>query len=227
MEPQPDKTDKQLQAFMLSNDPDVLYLWQAMKEPDWPQFKASMQHEIDEHQKNGHWEIVLSLIQSVLHGWYSRQLDFFMAYTQAPVERELYMEIPKGVTIVNEHDRSKYAICLIKNLYGQKQAGCVWYQYLAKNLSELGFTQSLVDQCVFYRGTCVLLVYVDDTIILGPVKADVDQAIALIKTKFQLGEEGDLCNYLGIKVTKLPDGTITLTQPHLIDAILTDLKIAM
>ena len=165
------------------------------------------------------------LIQSVLHGWYSRQLDFFMAYTQAPVERELYMEVPKGVTIANGHHRSKYAIRLIKNLYGQKLADLVWYQSLAKNLSELGFTQSLVDQCVFYRGTCVLLVYVDDTIILGPVKADVDQAIALIKTKFQLGEEGDLCDYLGIKVTKLPDGTITLTQPHLIDAILTDLKL--
>jgi len=59
MEPQPNETDKQLQAFMLSNDPGVLYLWQAMKEPDWPQFKATMQHEIDEHQKNGHWEIVL------------------------------------------------------------------------------------------------------------------------------------------------------------------------
>jgi hypothetical protein len=288
MEPQPDETDKQLQAFMLSNDPDVFYLWQAMKEPDWPQFKAAMQHEIEEHQKNGHWEIVLRstipkhlpvlpavwsmkrkrritirevykwkarltidgskqqyglhydqtyspvvtwattcffLIQSVLHGWYSKQLDFFMAYTQAPVERELYMGVPKGVTIANGHNRSKYTIRLNKNLYGQKQAGRVWYQYLAKNLSELGFTQSLVDQCVFYRGTCVLLVYVDNTIILGPVKADVDQAIALIKTKFQLGEEGDLCDYLGIKVTKLPGGTITLTQPHLIDAILTDLKL--
>jgi hypothetical protein len=55
MEPQPDETDKQLQAFMLSNDPDVLYLWQAMKEPDWPQFKAAMQHEIDKHQKK--WKL--------------------------------------------------------------------------------------------------------------------------------------------------------------------------
>jgi len=66
---------------------------------------------------------------------------------------------------------------------------------------------------------------VDDTIILGPVKTDVDQTIALVKTKFQLEEEGDLCNYLGIKVAKLPDGTITLTQPRLINTILTDLNL--
>jgi hypothetical protein len=148
-----------------------------------------------------------------------------MAYTQAPVEREHYMEIPKGVAVAGGGDRSKYVICLIKNLYGRKQAGRVWYQYLTKGLLELGFTQSYVDQCVFYKGTCVLLVYVDDTIILGPIKADVDKAIALVKTKFQLREEGDLCDYLGIKVTKLPDGTIKLTQPHLINTILTNLNL--
>jgi hypothetical protein len=232
-EPTPDLIEDQLQAYMLSNDPDVLYLWQAMKEPDWLQFQAAMQHEIDEHEKNGNWEIVprsaipkhtpvlpavwsmkrkrrittrevykwkarltidgskqryglhydqtyspvvtwattrFFLIQSVLHNWHSRQLDFLMAYTQAPVERELYMEIPKGVTVKGGLDRSKYALRLVKNLYGQKQAGRVWYQYLTKGLKELGFRQSTVDECVFYKGTCVLLIYVDDTIILGPVK---------------------------------------------------------
>jgi len=81
------------------------------------------------------------LIQSVLHRWCSKQLDFFMAYTQAPVERELYMEKHKGVTVAGRLDRSKYAICLIKNLYRQKQAGRIWYQYLTNGLIDLGFTQ--------------------------------------------------------------------------------------
>jgi hypothetical protein len=157
------------------------------------------------------------LTQSVLHGWHSRQLDFLMAYTQAPLERELYMEIPKGVTVTGGLDRSKYALRLVKNLYRQKQASRVWYQYLTKGLKELGFTQSSKDKCIF--------IHVDDTIILGPVKGDVDEAIRLVKTRFQLGEEGHLCDYLGIKVTKLLDGTITLTQPHLIDAILKDLNL--
>ena len=136
------------------------------------------------------------------------------------------MEVPKGVTVTGGlNDLSKYALHLINNLYGQKQAGRVWYQYLTKGLKELSFTQSSIDECVFYKGTCMLLVYVDDTIILGPIKSDVEEAICLVKTKFQVGEEGDLCDYLGIKVTKLPDGTITLTQPHHIDNILTDLKL--
>jgi hypothetical protein len=58
------------------------------------------------------------------------------------------MEIPKGVTVTSgssERERSKYALRLIKNLYGQKQAGRVWYQYLTKGLQELGFMKSSVD----------------------------------------------------------------------------------
>jgi len=60
VEPTPDLIDKQLQAYMLTNDPDILYLWQAMREPDWPQFQTAMQHEIEEHARNGNWEIVSS-----------------------------------------------------------------------------------------------------------------------------------------------------------------------
>jgi hypothetical protein len=39
-------------------DPDTLYLWQARKEPDFPQFMEAMQQEIDAHTKGGHWEII-------------------------------------------------------------------------------------------------------------------------------------------------------------------------
>jgi hypothetical protein len=39
-------------------DPDMLYLWQARKEPDFPRFMEAMQKEIDDHTKGGHWEIM-------------------------------------------------------------------------------------------------------------------------------------------------------------------------
>jgi hypothetical protein len=35
------------------------------------------------------------LIQALINKWKTKQLDFVLAYPQAPVERELYMEIPK------------------------------------------------------------------------------------------------------------------------------------
>jgi hypothetical protein len=44
-----------------------------------------------------------------------------------------------------------------------------------------------------------------------------------LQSSFKITEEGDLCDYLGIKVTRHDDGNITLTQPHLIQSILKDL----
>ena len=31
--------------------------------------------------------------------WKTRQLDYVLAFPQAPVERELYMQIPKGIRV--------------------------------------------------------------------------------------------------------------------------------
>jgi hypothetical protein len=48
----------ELKAMLASSDPDVMYLWQAMKEPDWLQFKAAMQKEIEDNTENQNWEII-------------------------------------------------------------------------------------------------------------------------------------------------------------------------
>ncbi len=40
------------------SDPNTMYLWQAMKQPDWPQFKQAMQHEINDHTSRGHWKLI-------------------------------------------------------------------------------------------------------------------------------------------------------------------------
>ena len=39
-------------------DPDTIYLWQAMKEPDADKFCEAMQIEIDDHMKGEHWIVV-------------------------------------------------------------------------------------------------------------------------------------------------------------------------
>jgi Reverse transcriptase (RNA-dependent DNA polymerase) len=59
-----------------------------------------------------------------MYGWETVQIDFIIAYTQADVECDLYMKIPKGFTIKGGN-RDTHLIQLLKNLYGQKQAGCV------------------------------------------------------------------------------------------------------
>ena len=66
------------------------------------------------------------LITTLIHAWYTKQIDYVLAYTQADVECELYMVIPKGFE--PEDDAQDYVLKLKKNLFGQGQAGRVWNQ---------------------------------------------------------------------------------------------------
>lgn len=271
-------------AFAASTDPDIMYLHEAMKQPDKNEFVQAMVDEVTTHTDRGHWKIVpvsevpsgtkilpavwamrrkrrilsrevykwkarlnvhggkqthgvdywetyaaalkwssirFFLIQALINGWHTRQLDFVLAYPQADVECDLYLEIPQGFEF--EGSRKTHCLKLIKNLYGSKAAGRVWQQHLFKGLADLGFAQSGTDECVFYRGTTTFMVYTDDGIFCGPDEIEIAQCMVELGKRFEITDEGDIDEYLGVKVTRLPDGTITLTQPHLIDSIIADL----
>ena len=70
------------------------------------------------------------------------------------------------------------------------------------------------------------MVYVDDGIFMGPYKGEIDRCIKDMGSIFNLTDEGDISDYLGIKVTKFSDGRISPTQPHLLDIIIADLNFA-
>ena len=271
-------------AFAASSDPDVMYLHEAMKQPDKKEFLKAMVDEVTTHTERGHWKIIkisevpagtkilpavwamrrkrrimsrevykwkarlnvhggkqthgvdywetyaaalkwssirFFLTQALIHGWHTRQLDFVLAYPQADVECDLYLEIPQGFEF--EGSRKTHCLKLIKNLYGSKAAGRVWQQHLFKGLTDIGFRQSDTDECVFYKGSTIFMVYTDDGIFCGPDQGEISQCMTELGARFEITDEGDIDEYLGVKVTRTQDGTITLTQPHLIDSIIADL----
>ena len=275
-------------ALAATNNPDVLYLHEAMRAHDRDKFIEAMQKEIRDHEKRGHWEYVpiedvppgtkilpavwsmkrkrriatqevykwkarlnvhggkqekfvhfwetfspvvawfsirLFLTLSLIRGWHARQIDFVLAYPQAEIETELYMQVPQGSSY--KGSRKTHALRLKKNLFGQKQAGRVWNKHLKKGLTKgLGFVPSKIDECVFYRGSTVLFIYVDDGCILDPDEKKIDDVIQELKDlKYDITDEGDIDEYLGVKIERLEDGAIKLSQPHLIDQILKDLKL--
>ena len=57
-----------------------------------------------------------------------------MAYLQAPIEMDIYMELPQGIKTA-EGNSKNYVLKLLKNIYGQKQAGRVWNEYLVERLN--------------------------------------------------------------------------------------------
>jgi Reverse transcriptase (RNA-dependent DNA polymerase) len=163
----------------------------------------------------------LIFILAIKYNWATRQLDFILAYPQAPVKCDLYMEVPRGHHLYIE--RKRYAIKIKQNLYGQKQAGRVWNKYLTKTLTNNGFNQSQADECLFYFKQCIILIYVDDTIIAGPTDDNINEVVGILSSLFKIEDQGNISDYLGVQVKQLKDGSFHLSQPHLIDAILQDM----
>jgi hypothetical protein len=68
--------------------------------------------------------------------------------------------------------------------------------------------------------------YTDDSILAGPNKNEINDIINnMRKAKLDITEEGKLEDFLGVNIERMADGTIHLTQPHLIDQILDDLRL--
>jgi Reverse transcriptase (RNA-dependent DNA polymerase)/GAG-pre-integrase domain len=166
--------------------------------------------------------IRIVLIMAQINNWKTKQLDFVLAFPQAPVETDLFMEIPTGFEV--EGSKNDKVLKLVNNLYGQKQAGRVWNIYLSEGLVDMGFTVSKHDPCIFWRETVVIIIYTDDTIVTGPSEKLIKKAILDIGSRFEITSKDAIEDFLGVKIVKDEvAGTITLSQPHLIDSILADL----
>ena len=88
---------------------------------------------------------------------------------------------------------------------------------------KLGFKPSEHDECVFYHGTTIFIVYTDDTILLGPDKKEIESIYKKLDATFKIEDQGDLSDYLGIKIIRNSDGTMEWSQPTLTNSILKDL----
>ena len=169
--------------------------------------------------------IRLMIVMGIIFSWALRQVDFVMAYPQAPIETDIYMELPQGIQTKTGNSKD-HVLKLLKNIYGQKQAGRVWNSFLVDKLISLGYTASLIDDCVFFRGDIIFMVYVDDGIFLGNNDAQLQQAIKEIQgLGLNIEDQGHPADYVGVNIKKLRDGSYEFTQRALIDSIIDDVGI--
>ena len=120
-------------------------------------------------------QIMLALVATM--GWHTQQIDYVLAFPQAPVEKDIYMKVPKGFRITGK-DPTNYVLKLNQNVYGQKQKGRVWNKFLQQKLIEqVGFKLSEIDECVYYKGKTLYVLYTDDSILAGPSKDEIESII--------------------------------------------------
>jgi hypothetical protein len=95
------------------------------------------------------WSTVrLMLTLSEVYGWHARQIDFVLAFPQAKVKTDIYMNVPQkfrtdsnGSLKLDERapHPSKQDACvkLIQNVYGLKDACLMWHQHLSQGLKRI------------------------------------------------------------------------------------------
>ena len=89
---------------------------------------------------------------------------------------------------------------------------------------KLGFTKSEIDECVFYRGSVMYILFKDDSNIKGPNQEELYTIVAYLKKEnLEIRIEGTIEELLGVKIDRRKYGSINLIQPHLIEKIVKDL----
>ena len=90
------------------------------------------------------WSTVrLLLVLSVVLGLATKQVDYTLAFIHAPIDDEVFIEMPKGFT------RPGYLYKLKRSVYGLRQSPLNWFLTLKSGLEERGFKQSILDPCLF------------------------------------------------------------------------------
>ncbi|GKC17073.1 ribonuclease H-like domain, reverse transcriptase, RNA-dependent DNA polymerase [Tanacetum coccineum] len=104
-------------------------------------------------------------------------LDVKSAFLHGDLKEEVYVTQPEGFT--KEQDKGK-VYRLIKALYGLRQAPRAWNIKLDNTLKSLDFKKCALEQAIYTKtskdSTLLIGVYVDDLIITGAPKKEIDNS---------------------------------------------------
>ena len=172
------------------------------------------------------WSTIrLMIMFGIIFCWALCQVNFVMAYPKGPIKMDIYMELLQGIQTA--HGNSKdHVLKLKKNIYGQKQAGRIWNLFLVDKLLSIGFTPSLIDDCIFFRVDIIFMVYVDVGIFLGNNDSKLQDTIKEIQDLgLNIEDQGHPADYVSVNIKKLRDGSYEFTQCSLINYIINDVAL--
>ena len=170
------------------------------------------------------WSTVrLLMTLSVALGLKTKQVDFDLAFAQAELDEDIFLELPKGFVADDDGQEGAYVMKLNRSLYGLKQAALYWFQHLSDGLKRHGFKPANeIDPCLFIHEDMIVLVYVDDCLFFGRDEKKIQEMIQRLKDDgFELTEEHQCMPSSELMSRKMSDGRrLLLSQPGLIKKIL-------
>ena len=133
-----------------------------------------------------------------------RQLDVPQAFTQAPLDEDVYMEMPEGFSVDG-------MVChLNKSLYGLKQSPRNWYLLASSFITgAMMFRATVSDPCLFWKTSrtgrqMLLFLFVDDMQFAFDKadEAEWNEVHQQLKDRFNITDLGDSKFMLGMRITR-------------------------
>ena len=110
-----------------------------------------------------------------------------------------------------------------KYLYGLPDSGRAYYHAYSEHLTSHGYKRTLSDPCLFTKlangHRTYIWIHVDDTFVASTDPNELLEFQRVIGLKYQYTLQNDVTSYLGITITKLPNGAEQLTQPKLLSEL--------
>ncbi|KAD7116621.1 hypothetical protein E3N88_03889 [Mikania micrantha] len=145
-------------------------------------------------------------------GWFVHHLDVKTAFLHGELREQVFVNQPDGF-IKRGAEQKVYK--LVKALYGLKQAPRAWNTKLDCVLQNMGFEKCKHEPTVYKRNqkgkTVIMGVYVDDLLITGECKEEINKVKKKMEENFEMTDLGLLNYYLGIEVKQGNQG-ISIVQ---------------
>ncbi len=132
------------------------------------------------------------------------QMDVVTAFLNGDLHEDVFMSVPEGLS--SESTSNK--VCkLRKSLYGLKQSPRQWYAKIHEFLvRDLEFRSSSNDPCLYTRhkesNILIIALYVDDLLIAGNSKSDIEAIKAKLSNRFEMKDLGPAKLMLGIEINR-------------------------
>lgn len=132
--------------------------------------------------------------------WHNHQMDVFLARGSQGWDIH-------GPFIGLYQTRGNKQKCVVKSLYGLKQALKQWNAKLIEVLLQPKQIQSQYDHSLFVKkiekGTVIFVVYVDDMLVIGDSLSLIEEAKLSLQQIFKMKDLGEFKYFLGIEFARL------------------------
>ena len=110
---------------------------------------------------------------------------------------------------------------LCKSLYGLKISHKKWNDKFTQVIEKLGFKSHDFDPCLFLKLTITALLYVDDILLMGHDRYEIEQTVSTLSKIFAIKDMGQPKEFLGIKIEiDTHNQTVKLSQEKFVSNML-------